>query len=306
MFDEILKLSSVFKKFAVPFEASEFENLHDKYYKDNLKKDVLVYHGTSSKKLADIIEHGSFDPKISFENKVHDNASKGIFVTNKDEGFTSAEMYANNASVVDDKGDGSNPVVLELSIPIQWIEQDPDDTRFDEKGQMNEWGKTQGMVSRSIPIRRIKRVWMQGPEVGNVAPSGRDGIFEKGKTEFMPIGKLLDKIKKSIENGADLPEEYHKMVNVRPKGLSKSEPTIETEQMIAKGFENIYHTYYEFDNNIYEKALKFILNSGLNNPDLLGSFLRQQGKSINDIPYREQPRWRESIVSYLKRTRNWF
>jgi hypothetical protein len=297
MFKEIYKLSSYFWKLAVPFEALEFESLHDKELREVIKKDIIVYHGTSSKKLAKIINHGSLDPTMSQNFKTYENASPGIFVSKREGGLIGAEMYANISS----QGDKSDPVLLEIVVPFHWISEDPDDSRHDESGNLNHLGKAQGLINQPISIKRIKRVWAQGEEINEIAPSKDKGdFFDRSKTAFIPLGVFLEKIKKAVRAGQNLPDEYYEMVNMNIKGLSKSNPTIEREQVIAKGLENFFHNYYEVK-DVYKEALLTVLNSKTTDANsIIQEFLGKLGEDFEDVYYK--PNRFENIFIYLKRT----
>lgn len=133
----------------VPLEPDSWTSLHSPQVRELTKgRDVIVYHGTSSKKLAKILAHGSLDPAISESHKTFKESSPGIFITKQFGGLMGAEFYAHVSSEGgSDKerapGDNSDAVVLELIVPLNWIEADPDDTRFKESGEINDLGADQ-------------------------------------------------------------------------------------------------------------------------------------------------------------------
>lgn len=310
--DIILKLAGKFLRLAVPFESGLLESLHDPDLRAALtKQSVIVYHGTSSKKLAKILQHGSLDPETSQEFKTFPEATQGIFVSKRIIGFgSSAELYAN----VSAERDGSDPVILELVIPLSWIQVDPDDTRLlEETKELNLAGKAQGMVTRSINIKHIKGVILQGKQINQVAPGEQSGIFDSNKTQMLPIGVMLDKIKTAIKKGIQLPEEYHEMVNLRPRGLTRHPPPSELPEKVAMGLTNLYDNIWAPGGTapsgrpIYDEALLYILR---NPHQIYGSaisaiqgFLEKIGESYQIL---EESGWGmptsgENLLKYLKR-----
>lgn len=299
-----------FVKLAVPFDASELNSLHDPEVRAALSgREVVVYHGTSSKRLAKILQHGSLDPDRSNEVKVHDNSSPGIFVTKNPTGFTGAELYANIAAQNPEKGDNSDRVILELVIPIDWILPDPDDTKYDEQGNMNDLGRSQGIVTKSVNVKRIRNVLLEGQQITQVAPAGYEesNIFDRYKTEWLPVGVMLDKIRKAIKANVELPEEYYEMVSTRSRGLSRSAPASEKEEQAARGIINMYDNVFQPGGLSHDKVLLFFLN----NPNLLYSSAESTLKLVFDslgVGWEEMvdglselPKQHESLFSYFKR-----
>jgi hypothetical protein len=316
-FNEFLMISNPgeiwrLNKLAMPFDSELFDSLHSKHIRETIPKDreVIVYHGTSSKRFVKILQYGSLDPVQSIENKAWENTtSGGIYVTRKFEGFTGAESYARHSST-NDGGDGSDPTILEIVIPLSWIELDEDDLKIDpETGKINDLGENQGVVKRSINIKRIRRIMFKGKEISQISKAYSSNVFDLDKTEFLPVGIMLDKIKKAINKGIELPPEYYQMVNSRPKGLSKREPIPEREEIIAKELESLYDNLFDptdhpHDKSVYENALIYVFNNK-NMYDLekyIKNFILYVGQ---DPEYFENaydmPRKGENIISYLKR-----
>jgi len=237
MLNKIYELADLFYKYAVPIELTNVRSLHESEFREAVnKKKVIVYHGTSSKKLALIIRHGSLDPTQARDYINWENTSPGIYVTRQLEGFTGAWMYANHAA----SQDGGNPVVLELVIPLHWIDLDPDDTRHDEAGNINDLGENQGVVHRPINIKSIKGVQLQGAKIGKIKPQLNNDIFEQDKTEWMPIGVALKLITKNISN---LPYEYKQMVEPIPRGMARQMASEDLENKYAEAMDIFYGTY---------------------------------------------------------------
>ncbi len=277
---------------------------------------VSVYHGTTSKKLANILQHGSLDPDISGtqEFKSYQNASPGIYITTS-LGMSGAEMYAHHAangletSTHIEKGDGGDPLVLELVVPIHWIEPDPDDSRTDDEGKPNQASMEQGRIMHSIPASAIKQVMINNTTLAEHEPSGRSDLFSENQTKWLPIGIMMDTISRLVANEADLPEEYYQMVGQRPRGLSRQEPREDIEQEVANKLSAFHDTFFSFTSGTFDSALEWIYqNKGSIYGDaisgLLG-FLAHMGRDdavevIEGNPdYSPQPG--ENLWSYLRR-----
>ena len=236
MIDAILRLANIFHKVAVPIDTAYVRSLHSEDLREATgKKKVIVYHGTSSKKLALIVQHGSMDPAQAKDYVNWDSVSPGIYVTRNLEGFTGAWMYAHHAAK-----QGGDPVVLELTIPLNWIDIDPDDTHHNEAGDINDLGEDQGVVRKPISIKNIKGVQFQGSEIGKIKPQNRDALFERDKTKWMPIGVALRLIAKHVQS---LPEEYQQMVSPLPKGMSRQLSYEDIENKYASAMESFYSSY---------------------------------------------------------------
>jgi len=237
MISKIHQFANLFYKLAVPIDLTYVRNLHDTEFREAAKKKkVTVYHGTSSKKLALIIRHGALDPAQSKDYTNWEDVSPGIYVTRQLEGFTGAWLYANRAA----SQDGGNPVVLELTVPLNWIDIDPDDTRHDEAGKINDLGENQGIIHKVINIKNIKGIQLQGKEISKIKPQPSSGIFETDKTEWMPIGVALRLIAKNV---GTLPEEYQQMAAPIPKGMARQMASEELENKYAEAMDIFYSTY---------------------------------------------------------------
>jgi hypothetical protein len=312
---KLYRLIDLFYKKAVPLDLERIENIHDTDLRAAVPRtvDVLVYHGTSSLRLADIISHGSLDPAMSEANKSWPESSSGIFVSAKMVGFTSSgEMYSHHTSTQD----GSDPVVLELQIPLNWIEMDPDDTKELEGGGINDAGKVQGVVRRPIKVSHIKNIFVKSEKIAQSIPSGLTNLFDKDRTEWMPIGKFLDVIKKLINKGVELPEEYHRMVGDRPKGLSRNQPYPEREQKLAQELEMVYSNFFDptdvssMGKGIYETALIWLYKDPSrvhkSAKEMMTEFLalfNQSTDRFDDFPEEYQPKEHESFIRYLARAK---
>ena len=302
--NNIEEMSNIFYKVAIPLNPEGWESLHSKRIKDIASnKEVIVYHGTSSKKLAMILEHGSIDP--SAKSKTFDNSSQGIFVTKEIGGFNGAELYANISAQHEEKGDGSDRVILELIIPLSWIQPDPDDTRYDEQGNVNSLGANQGIISQPIKVSRIRSVMLQGDEIGEIAPSGNSGMFDSNKTEWLPIGVMMKKIK---NNPHGLPEEYSTMIQ-HSKRLSLKEPSIDKEDELAEKLTILHNTFFDpYRRDIREKALEFTLTNSPQSPakESILKFFNQIGENTEDFTNnfensQYEPKIGETLSSYLRR-----
>ncbi len=285
-----------------PLEPYSWTSLHSQQIRELTKgRDVVVYHGTSSKKLAKILVHGSLDPAISGGHKTFKESSPGIFITKQPGGLMGAEFYAYISSEGgSDKertpGDNSDAVVLELIVPLNWIETDPDDTKFKESGEINDLGADQGIVRRPLNIKRIKTVLLKGLEVSKIVP------------EWTPIGIAIDKISKAIKSGKQLPEEYILMSGQKPKGLSRQETYYDIEEKVAKGLTNLHDNWFSPDYKVHEAALVWVLKNkayGLALPSIK-SFFESIGVNFEEFKERTEgsywwPKPNEYLTNYLKR-----
>jgi hypothetical protein len=297
----VLKLGANDKN-DVPLEPYSWTSLHSPQLRELTKgKDVIVYHGTSSKKLAKILAHGSLDPAMAGGHKTFKESSPGIFVTKQFGGLMGAEFYAFVSSEgASDKertpGDNSDAVVLELIVPIDWIKQDPDDTRISESGEINDLGADQGIINRPLNIKRIRSVLFKGPEISKIVP------------EWTPIGIAVDKIAKAIKSGAQLPEEYMAMAGQKPKGLSRQKSYVDREGRIAEGLHHLHDNWFAPNYKIYDAALIWVLKNGPYGLALpsIKSFFESIG--IDFEKFKEQaegsyywPKLNEYLDNYLKR-----
>ena len=307
VYSKLEKLAELYLKKAMPIDTTYVRSLHDPELRSALgKRKVTVYHGTSSKNLAKIIAWGSLDP--SKAEKTWDHVTPGIYVTRQLGGFGGAWLYANHSSQID----GSNPVVLELVIPINWISPDPDDTRYDEKGELNVAGEDHGIINRPVNIKNIKGVCFQGNEISEIKPGYREFQFETPKTKWLPFGTALRIINKKK---AELPPEYAEMVRAIPRGLARTQAYEEAENIYANKMGTFYETYIGSPDDTFggkrasERALIWLL---VNKNKLWGTALaglENFGKYIGvDIISRMEyigedncPKPNETLAAFLKR-----
>ena len=302
---EVIKNAST--KLAVPLDPHEWENLHSPQMREIVPKgrEVIVYHGTSSKKLANMMQHGSIDPTMAAENKTYEDDSPGVFVTKQPTGFGGAELYANIAAQHKEMGDGSDRVILELVIPLDWIQNDPDDTRYDEKGNINQYGANQGIVTRPIEMSRIRSVMFQGDKIGQAVPGASNDMFEKDKSEWLPIGTMMQRIKDRVHG---LPEEYSVMVQ-NSQGLSRQEPKIDVEDKIAEGLTMLHNTFFDPSRaGVRESALAFAFKNSPYAPamETVHKFFTELGEDIeyftDNVGHSSYaPKPGENLSSYLRR-----
>jgi hypothetical protein len=310
-------------RLAMPLPTDYLRNLHDPDLRKNVppERELIVYHGTSTKKLVYILSHGYLDPDISSQDEYrsYNGSSKGIFVTTSAKGFTGAELYAHHSSSMQgadegQSGDGSDPVVLELIVPIGWIQQDPDDTRIDlETGQMNDLGKMQGVVQRKISIKRIKNIYLKNEQIAEYHGLNSQEFFDQGMTEWMPIGIFLDRVIKLIKKGVDLPEEYQQMAQmIRPRGLSRSDAYEDVEHKIVEGLMMLIATFFEPNLVSYDQILSWVFQNKINYYDnaakVIESFFVQfvgqedWEKMVEEqMPDYYRPKDYEPLIAYLKR-----
>jgi hypothetical protein len=282
-----LLMSDWYKIATPPIISDYLEDLHNPYIRNNINKStqIIVYHGTSSKRLAEILIHGSLDPEISGSDnfKSYKESSKGIFVTTSATGFIGASMYAYHAGSNEETGDGGDEVVLELSIPWYWIEEDPDDTRISEDAQKNDLGKTQGVVRRPINVKRIKNILVYNSILNGIIPNPSDNILENRSTQWMPIGKFLDVVRKNIDS---LPEEYGIMVD-RSKGLSRKEGYEDREQIVAEKLLGLVHTFFSPGDYSFDQVLAWVFqqkNIYIPKREMIEKFLK-------DMPAGDESAW---------------
>lgn len=298
MFGRISRLCRIFK-LAVPIEADYIHNIHDPSFREAVgERELIVYHGTSSKKLSKILEHGALDASIGKDYKTYPEASHGIFVTTKYAGFLSAELYARTSA----DSDGSDPVILELVLPLKWIGIDPDDMRELEGGEINQAGRVQGMVSKPISLNRIKKVMLQGDAIGKIAPAGLPGIFDANKTEWMTLSQAMKLIKKNKE---DLPEEYEEMAGLGRR-LNRMEIKKDVEDIYAEKFAILNNTFFETSYDVRERALVWLLK----NPGALvgrvliglkGFYGDKFDALMEDLQGDYEPKPFESLARFLDR-----
>jgi len=289
-------------KTALPISSDWLQDLHHPGIRENLDKtqQIVVYHGTSSKRLVNILAHGSLDPAISGspEYKSYLSASPGIFVTTSPTGFIGAGMYAYHATSNEENGDGSDEVILELVVPWYWIDQDPDDTRITEQGETNDLGRIQGIVRRSISVKRIRNIVVYNKELREIIPYQPNEIFERTMTKWMPIGKFMDVVKKNVDS---LPEEYRQMIG-HSKGLSRSDNYTDIEEDVAvKLLELVQTFFYSMDYSFDDTFAWVLANKNLalysyNKRDVIHKYLKDIGvwEELEDQGYKI-----DDIVEYL-------
>lgn len=230
-------------KISSPIMPDYLDNLHDPDLRRAMPPStkIMVYHGTTSKRLALVLQTGFFDPQIA--DKSFESASPGIFVTTS-LGLGGAELFAHHAANGDKDipGDGGDEIVVELVVPFGWIEQDPDDTRIDpETGKMNQMGRQQGRIMHPVKITHIRQIMIKNDIISTEEPHPLHGDFMYSNTsQWVPIGKMLDLIKRHVYS---LPEEYGQMINVRPRGLSRTEAPEERESKLASDLLVVLHTF---------------------------------------------------------------
>ena len=293
-------------KISMPIPSDHLLDVHNKDLRKVINKNtqIIVYHGTSSKKLAQILAHGYLDPKISStdEYKSYSDSSPGIFVTTDGFSFMGAGLYGWHASSHEEMGDQGDSIILELVVPWNWINPDPDDLKED-------LARRQGVINRPISIKRIRSIQIRNLTIAGIIPYSTDDTFDRDATKWMPIGKMMDIISKLIKNGYELPEEYYQMVNNRPKGLSRSEPGEDMEGKLAQGLINIIHQFYSIDSVSYDQALIWVFqnknNLYGNALDLIKDFIRYIGNNVEDFlesaPEEYLPQQYENFISYVMR-----
>jgi hypothetical protein len=296
-------------KKAMPINADYLNNLHDPRIREHLdpKTEIVVYHGTSSKKLANILAHGSLDHSISGleEYKSYQGASPGIFVTTDATGFQGAEMYGHHAANDDEEGDGGDPVILEMVVPWVWIEPDPDDKH-------EHLARRQGVINRPISIKRIRSMKIKNSILSQEIPTESSNFFDMTSTQWLPIGKMIDVISKMTQAGYELGEEYYMMVNNRPKRLSRQDPYEDREGRLATNLSSIMANFFSIDQGVYDKALAWIFQNKNNLYGdalaLLVSFVEYSGKDskylLESMPDYYKPNSGEGFMSYINRIAN--
>jgi len=303
------------EKICMPIIPDQIEDIHHPEFRKAIppKTPIIVYHGTSSAKLSRIIQHGSLDPAISgqAENKSYSDASEGIFVSIQATGFGGAELYAWHAAQHESDGDGSDPVILELEVPLEWIDTDPDDSAVVD-GNRNQASKIQGRVLRSIDIKRIRQLQIKNNQLASRVPYQGENIFDRDKTEWMPIGKMMDLIQKT----PGLSKEYQQMTKpTRPRGLSRCEPLPEYEQKVSDGLFMLYSIFNAGpdSNGMYDASLVWAYsNKNVLHGDAMSavqSFFEYMKPGSfeyynESAPDEYKPRVGESLMSFLRRSRN--
>lgn len=143
---------------------------------------------------------------------------------------------------------------------------------------------------------------MQGDEIGNVAPGLEGGIFDANKTEWMPIGNMMDKIKSNLSN---LPEEYSTMAQYS-KRLSRRTPNIDIEDVISDKLVLLHNTFFDPYKRVKEPALAFAFKVSPNTEAII-EFMESVGENTEDIESilnssGYAPRTGETLFSYIRRT----
>jgi hypothetical protein len=251
-------MSNWYKK-ASPISSDWLQDLHHPGIKENIgNQQVVVYHGTSSKRLFQILAHGSLDPSITEkeEFKSYQSSSYGIFVSTSATSFMSAGMYAFHAAEHEETGDGSDKVVLELVVPWKWIEEDPDDTEYID-GERSDLGKTQGVIRRPISVKRIRNIVVYNDVLKDLIPSESDDILEGERTRWVPIGNLMDVVKK---NKDILSEEYQQM-SFFSKGLSRTDPYTDREEEVALKLLTLIQTFLDPTDYSFDDSLSWVLSN---------------------------------------------
>jgi hypothetical protein len=251
-------LSKFFYKQAMALSLDPMESIHDKELRELVnKRKIIVFHGTSAANLLKILKHGSLDPAMSGTNKNYEDSSPGIFVTSASNGFMGAEMYAHKSSTITK----TDPIVLEIVIPLNWISIDTDDARIDEKGEIyNDLGKRQGIVHRPISIKNIKGIQVTG-DISSLNPTKSSNVFDKKVSDWMSIGQFLDLIQKAIKSKKEVDPVYVEMVGGRPKGLSKSMANEDVENILANNITGWLYSFLAPDVSTNEKIFKLVLRS---------------------------------------------
>lgn len=291
----IHRLASLFYKLAIPLESDLIENLFSEPLRKTIPSDrnILVYHGTSTEKLKKIISHGSLNPTESIKAKSFENTSPGIYVTTKLTGFSSsAEFYAHKAKEVH----GGDPIAIELSLPIGWIEIDPDDSRvLEETGVMNEAGQVQGRVTQSIPINKITQI-IEFP-----------GGFSH--PIIYPFGVYIEKILKQKGHKRDYRKDLKEQLSTAPF----KEPIEDEESKLAKIFNNWYDNIYTPKDiginglSVYDNILiivfEFKNKNALEAINKLCQIMAEDVSMIDPDNYPEQyiPKKYETLRMFLKR-----
>lgn len=320
------------QKIALPVDSDWLGNLHDEELRNAAPRGtrVLVYHGTSSKRLALIFASGFLDPNLTPDLKSYEDSSNGVFVTTS---IVGAEMYAYHSSQDEDtgnrwqghRGGQGDEVILELDIPWDWIKSDPDDIRHGLKGQPNQATFIQGRIVQPVDIKRIRRVRFSnetlaeiipGPEEITAFPRTDDKKPKPYKTEWIPIGKAIDVIQKLVNKGADLPPEYYQMVSpVRPRGLSRSKSYEDQEVQLAEKLLGVLHTFVapgtvgdrsSYDATllwIYQNKNRFYSRASEVMPDYFENMEPGSWQLVTDAGSDYIPFENESVYSYIQRRR---
>lgn len=310
------------KQAAPPITSDWLSDIHEFRKRVPARRQVIVYHGTSTKKLAAILSHGSLDPGISHEEewRSYEGASPGIFVTTDPAGFMGAQMYAWHAARDDERGDGSDPVTLEIVVPFTWLDYDPDDTKYiaTELGQeMNDLGKRQAVIRRPIPLSRIKQAIVYSSPLSRFSPRAQNLNDLEESTGWLPLGKLVDVIKKAARK-EELPPEYLAMLPKR-RGLAQQEAYEDREQGIGLQLLAIAQTMIGtgFGENLEQESILWVLeHPGIEwqnaweegGGGAMQQYLSHMGMSSDEFweaveGSHYEPRENEALYSYLRRAR---
>lgn len=293
-------------KQADAFSTDYIENMHHPELKGMpAKSEIVVYHGTSIAKFAAIMRHGSLDPQISQSKKNYEQVTTGGIYVTINPGFGSAELYAHQSSA----NDKSDNIVLEMVVPYNWIEHDPDDTRIDEQGVMNSQGRTQGIIRRAINIRRIRQVKALNPVLSQAAPSKDGNPFNRLWTQWMPIAKFYKLVQKAVENG-QLDENYKIFAGGTYPGLSRKGPKIDSQQEFAERLACLLNTHFDMNLVNFEKILVWAYKNqnAAFGPAVNGTntFLEAMQPGLSkrfqeEVQQDYQPKPAESLQSFLNR-----
>lgn len=280
-----------FEKVAVPIPSDYIDNIFSKPIREIVspKTNFLVYHGTCTSKLKDIISHGSLDPGKSAEGKTWENSSPGIYVTTKLTGFSSsAELYAHKAAKIH----GGDPIALELSIPFGSIEMDPDDSKvLEESQELNEAGKVQGRVMQAIPVGKITRVY----EFGSM-----------GRYKDYSFSGYIEKLLKESKD-----RKYNKVLKETLPGAVKTEPVIDIEAELAEilmyWHDSLFNPYQVGTNQLtgHDNALLIAFRYKDDNAiKALKEFCQVMGHDYSEVdnyPDEYKPKSYETLKMFLKR-----
>lgn len=278
-------------KIAVPIPSDYVENIFSEPIREIVPPSTLflVYHGTCTTKLKDIISHGSLDPGKSAEGKTWAESSPGIYVTTKQTGFSSsAEFYAHKAAHTH----GGEPIILELSIPFGLIEMDPDDTKvLEETQELNEAGKVQGRVLQAIPVGKITRVYE---------------LIGGGTTKEYSFSGYLEKLLKESKD-----RKYKKVLKETLPSAVKTEPAIDIEAELAETLtawhDNVFNPYEVGKNKLtaYDNALligfKYKNDNAIKALKEFCEVMDIDYSEVNNYPDEYKPKSYESLRMFLKR-----
>lgn len=281
-------------KIAVPISSDYIEDIFSEPLRAIIPAttNLLVYHGTCTNKLKDIISHGGLDPSKSAEGKTWAESSPGIYVTTKITGFSSsAEFYAHKAA----KTHGGDPIILEMSVPFGLIEMDPDDAKILEETQsMNEAGKVQGIVLETIPISKITKVY----ECGGLTSTGMNSYSFASYIEKLLKEKSTDKkYKKTLKEQLPLATRMEPKIDIEGEMadlLNSWNDNIFTPHAVGKNkltaYDNALIIVFKYKNENAIKALKEYCE-----------IMENEYSDVENYPSEYQPRPHESLLSFLKR-----